>query len=168
MTFKLNMSTQVAEAKPYELPPTGNYTVRITDLSLEEVKKQDSEHFGKPYWKLTLTVEDGAYAGTQIFTQVALYESDWGLLALKQLCEAVHPEFIEGEQINLPTIDGNPSPDPWLGQVLEIKGTKFVAGSKRKTGIEREYDEFRVAYRPLKGGAQARAGLGASGLPLPS
>ena len=166
MSFKLNMTDDVAEAKEYELPPSGTYVCRISELELKEVAKA-GENFGKPYWKITLTVDEGKYAGSTIYSQVSLYESGtWGLLSLKQLCEGVHPEYIEGNSIQLPSLsNGMPDPDPWIGQVVTIKGVKHIAGTTRKNGEMREYDEFKVSYRKLKSGSNAKSG---GGLPMPS
>lgn len=162
MTFKLNMTDDEANSKDYELPPTGNYVCRITDISLEEVKKA-GPNFGKPFWKMTLTVDEGQYAGTPIFAIVMLF--DGALYTVRQLCEAVHPEYVDGNNINMPSLEnGMPDPDPWMGQVVNIKGTKFIAGSKRNNGDFREYDEFKIRFKkPVTGGNKS----GVSGLPLP-
>lgn len=162
MSFVLNMSDQEAESKEFEYPPSGEYTCRITDLELKEVQKA-GQNFGKPFWKLTLVVEEGSYTGRTIPTSVMLY--DGALYSIKQLCEAIHPEFIEGKAIKLPPAEnGNPNPDPWLGQLVRIKGTKFAAGTTRKDGSLREYDEFKVNYRATKKDTKATN----SGLPIPS
>lgn len=165
MTFKLNMTDEEAEAKEYQVPPTGRYLCRITDLSIEEVKKQ-GDNFGKPYWKLTMVVEEGKYKGDTIFTTVMLF--DKALFALRDLCFAVHPEYIEGNAINIPSVEnGMPDPSPWLGQLVNIKGTKYPEGSVRqKTGEFREYDEFKVKFLKKDGtGSKSESGIG--GLPLP-
>ncbi len=165
MTFKLNMTDKEAASKDFELPPSGSYVCRITDIELDEVKKQ-GDNFGKPFWKLTLVVEDGAYAGTTIFTTVMLFQG--ALYGLKRLCEAVHPEYIQDNDIHLPSTEsGMPSPDPWLGQIVHIKGVKHPAGSQRKgSGDIREYDEFQVTFKKPKEGASSKTTSG--GLPMPS
>jgi hypothetical protein len=163
--FKLNMTDQEANSKDYEVLPTGAYLVRITDLALEEVKKAGA-NFGKPYWKITLVVEEGQYAGSPIITTAMLFEGS--LYTIKQMCEAIHPEFIDGSAINLPTVEnGMPDPDPWIGQLVNIKGTKLVAGSKRKNGDIREYDEFSIKWKASKNG-KADSPSGIDGLPTPS
>lgn len=163
MAFKLNMSDQEAESKDFEYPPSGNYNVRITEMVLGEVTKA-GDNFGKPYWKLNLVIEDGPLAGQTIPTTVMLFES--ALYSLKQLCEALHPEFIDGKELNIPSVEnGNPDPDPWLGQVVNIKGTKLPAGTKRKNGDIREYDEFQIKYRkPASNDTRSSV----AGLPMPS
>lgn len=163
MTFKLNMSDKEAESKDYELPPTGAYLVRITEIALEDVKKA-GPNMGKPYWKVTLNVEEGAYQGLPIITTVMLFEG--ALYTLKQMCEAIHPEFIVGQAINIPSAEnGMPDPGPWLGQLVNIKGTKFAAGTRRKNGDTREYDEFQIKWKS-SGGSNKPAT--ADGLPIPS
>lgn len=164
MTFKLNMTDKEAESKDFEFPPTGKYTCRITNLELDEVKKQ-GDNFGKPYWKLTLTVDEGPYAGTTIPTTVMLFSP--ALFTLKQLCLAVHPEYVDGKEIKLPSVEGGtmPSPDPWLGQVVRIKGTKYAAGTQDKNARMREFDEFRVVFQKAdENGSKSASG----GLPMPS
>lgn len=158
------MSEKEAASKTYELPPTGKYLTNISDISLEEVKKQ-GPNFGKPYWKMTLTVDEGPYAGTPIITTIMLFEGS--LYSLKQLCEAVHPEYLDGDAINLPSLEnGVPDPDVWQGQQVQIKGTKFAEGTKRgNTGEFREFDEFRVKFlKTEKSGNKSSI----AGLPLPS
>lgn len=162
MTFKLNMSDKEAESKEFEYPPSGEYLCRITDLEIKEVSKA-GDNFGKPFWKLSLTVEDGPYEGRTIPTSVMLY--DGALYTIKNLCEAVHPEFIEGKGINLPTVEnGNPDPSPWLGELVKIKGVKYAAGTLRRDKTTREFDEFQIRFRPAKSDKKNDV----SGLPLPS
>lgn len=161
-TFKLNMSDKEAESKEFEYPPSGEYLCRITDLELKSVAKP-GDNFGNPYWKLTLVVEEGKYQGQTIPTTVMLYAG--ALYSLKQLCEAVHPEFIEGREIKLPSVEnGAPDPDPWLGQLVKIKGTKLPAGTARKDKSIRDYDEFNVRFRQAKSDSKS----GSNGLPIPS
>lgn len=167
MTFKLNMTDDEAARKDFEFPPSGNYLVRIASIELKEVEKV-GDNFGKPFWKLSLVVEEGEYKGTSIPTTVMLF--DGALSTIKRLCEAVHPEYIEGNNILLPTVEnGMPDPTPWEGQLISIKGTKFPAGTRvargKRAGELREYDEFQIQYKsPNKKGVKATA----NGLPLPS
>lgn len=168
MTFKLNMTDDEAARKDFEFPPTGNYLVRIAGVELKEVEKV-GDNFGKPFWKLNLVVEEGPYKGASIPTTVMLF--DGALSTIKRLCEAIHPEYIDGNNILLPTVEnGMPDPTPWEGQLVAIKGTKFAAGTRvtqgKRSGETREYDEFRIQYKPVKqaGGKAATS----SGLPLPS
>lgn len=159
------MTDKEAESKDFEYPPSGKYLCRITNIELDEVKKQ-GDNFGKPFWKVTLTVDEGAYAGRTVPTTVMLFSPS--LYTLKQLCEAVHPEFIDGNEIKLPSVEGGamPSPDPWLGQLVTIKGTKYAAGTQnQKTGIIREYDEFRVKFQKAESNGSKTS---TSGLPMPS
>lgn len=162
MSFKLNMSDKEAESKEFEYPPSGEYICRITDIELKSVAKA-GDNFGNPYWKLTLVVEEGQYKGSTIPTTVMLYAG--ALYSIKQLCEALHPEFIDGKEIKLPSIEnGAPDPDPWLGQLVKIKGTKLAAGTRRKDSSTREFDEFNVRYRSTKSDSKSATG----GLPIPS
>lgn len=159
------MTDKEAESKDFEFPPSGRYLCRITNLELDEVKKQ-GENFGKPFWKLSLTVEDGPYAGRTIPTTVMLFSP--ALYTLKQLCESIHPEFIvDNNQIQLPSVEGGamPSPDPWLGQLINIKGVKFAAGTQDKKGRMREFDEFQVRFQKTETNAGSKS---TGGLPMPS
>lgn len=170
VSFKLNMTDEVETAVDFEFPPTGNYLCRISDIVLETVSKP-GDNFGKPYWKLTLTVDEGQYAGKTIPTQITLYEANtWSLLNLKQLCEAIHPEYISGKEINLPTVEnGMPDPGPWLGQLVQVRGTKFPAGTVVANGSRkgeiREYDEFKMKFRKA---TKTDNRSSSTGLPLPS
>jgi len=158
------MTDQEAESKDFEFPPSGKYTCRISNIELGEVKKA-GDNFGKPFWKVTLTVDEGQYAGSTIPTTVMLFSP--ALYTLKQLCEAVHPEYIEGNEIKLPSVEGGsmPSPDPWLGQVVKIRGTKYAAGTQDRKGRFRDFDEFNVKFQKAEtAGSKAAAG----GLPMPS
>jgi hypothetical protein len=168
VAFKLNMSDKEAESKEFEFPPSGEYLVRIADISLEEVKKA-GDNFGNPYWKFKLVIEEvfasnaEQYVGQTIPTTVMLYKG--ALYSIKQLCEALHPEYIVGKEINLPSLEnGAPDPDPWLGQLVKIKGVKFAENTKRKDGSTREYAEFQIRYRPVKSDKKENTG----GLPIPS
>jgi len=168
VTFKLNMSDKEAESKEFEFPPSGEYLCRITDLELKSVQKP-GDSFGNPFWKVTLVVEkvfaanSEQYVGTTIPTSVMLYKG--ALYSIKQLCEALHPEFIEGKDINLPSAEnGAPDPDPWLGQLVKIKGVKFAENTRRKDGTTREYAEFQIRYRAAKSDSKTSD----NGLPLPS
>lgn len=162
MTFKLNMSDKEAESKEFEYPPSGEYLCRITDLELKEVSKA-GDNFGKPFWKLTLTVEEGQYEGRTIPTSIMLY--DGALYSIKNLCEALHPEFIDGKNIALPSVEnGNPDPGPWMGKLVRIKGTKYAQGTLRRDKTTREYEEFQIRFRPAKSDNKNNV----SGLPIPS
>lgn len=158
------MTDKEAESKDFEFPPSGKYVCRISNVELDEVKKQ-GENFGKPYWKLTLTVDEGQYSGSTIPTTVMLFSP--ALYTLKQLCEAVHPEFIEGNEIKLPSVEGGgmPSPDPWLGQIVNIKGTKYAAGTQDRKGRVRDFDEFNVKYQKSDANGSK---IASGGLPMPS
>lgn len=165
MSFKLNMSDKEAESKDFEYPPTGKYVVRISDLELGEVSKE-GDNFGKPLWKMKLVIEEGALKGQTIPTSVMLFEG--ALYSLKQLCEAIHPEYLgeDGKSINIPSVEnGFPDPGPWLGQIVNISGVKFAAGTVRKNGTMREYEEFQVRFKKP---ASANTKAAVSGIPLPS
>jgi hypothetical protein len=161
MTFKLNMSDNVAASSgEYELPPTGRYVVMISDITSEEV--QQGKNTGKPFWRTKLTIEEGKYQGLPVYTNIML----WGeAYALKWLCDAVHPEYVVDKEIHLPTApNGAPDPTSFIGQKCSVKGTKFLAGTKKKNGEIRERDEFNVVFQKLDS-AKDKSG---SGLPLPS
>lgn len=88
--LKVNFSEEEAgsEARDYEALPTGKYHVAIFD---GEVKESTSEkNPGKPYWSLTLQIQDGKYEGRRLWANVMLFEG--ALYSLAQLLKAVGRE----------------------------------------------------------------------------
>lgn len=148
MALKLNMSDDEAksEARSFQVLPTGDYLCNIVEIKEDSVKP-GSLNTGKPYWNVRFVVDsaNGAYEGRTLYANVMLFEG--ALFAIKQLVEAVFPEFVEGNELTVP------EPDAFEGKQVVITGVKFPAGSKIKrknqvTGT-RDRDTFEVkGYKP--------------------
>jgi hypothetical protein len=90
--LRVNFSEQEAasEAREYTPVPSGKYPCYITDYETKFSTSQKNN--GKPYWSLTLTVQDGnQYAGRKFFANVMLF--DGALYSLSQLCKALGGEW---------------------------------------------------------------------------
>src|SRR5258706_10560745 len=84
--LKVNFTNEEASSKVREVPPSGEYLVNITDGKLKEVKPGKA-NVGKPFWQLTLVIQDGAYAGTSLLSSVMLF--DGALYSFAQLMNAL-------------------------------------------------------------------------------
>lgn len=93
--LRVNFSDEEAssEAFSFEPLPSGRYPVTITEW---EMKRSTSEkHNGKPYWALTLRVNDEVenYGGRKLWANIMLFEG--ALYSLSQLMKALGGEFEE-------------------------------------------------------------------------
>lgn len=121
--MKVNFSSNEAEAKAFEVPPTGEYLVCIVDGSIEAVKAGDN--VGKPYWKLRFVIQDGKYAGASIFTNIMLF--DGALYGISMLLKALGYVISEGEN-EIPELED------LLGKPFYAKGYKRPAKTDQKSG----------------------------------
>lgn len=74
-----------SEAISYDAIPSGKYYCRITEGELKATGAS-SKVEGRPYWSLTLTIQDGAFARRKLFANVMLF--DGALYSLAQLMKA--------------------------------------------------------------------------------
>lgn len=87
MALHVNFSADEAssEAKSFDPLPSGNYHVRITEITTKECGP-NSKNVGKEYWSVEFTVQDGEYADRKVWTNVMLFEG--ALYSLVQLLKA--------------------------------------------------------------------------------
>lgn len=115
--LKVNFTNEEATSTVREIPPSGEYTVNITNGILKEVKP-GRKNVGKPFWQLTLVVQEGPYAGTSLLSSVMLF--DGALYSFAQLMKALGYDTSSGS-FNVPDLDSI------IGQTVNIKGYKMPA-----------------------------------------
>lgn len=149
--LRVNFSEEEAssEARDFEPLPGGKYLVRITDY---EVRRSTSEkNYGKPYWALTLTVQnEGKYNGRKVWSNVMLF--DGALYSLAQLLKAIGREdALKSGKI--------PSGDELVGKEVTINLAK-----QRDTYKEQQYADGENYFKnEVKGFKAPDADLATSG-----
>lgn len=113
--LKVNFSKNEADSVAREIPPTGEYTVAITDGSLGEVKP-GKKNAGKPYWKLTLVIQSGPYSGTTLMSSVMLFNE--ALYSLSQLLKALGYNVNSGD-FEVPALSDI------VGKIVNVRGVKM-------------------------------------------
>lgn len=125
MGLKVNFSQNEAESVVREVPPSGEYHCKITDIEYKEVKP-GSKNVGKPYWNVKFTIQSEKYAGSILFSNIMLFEGDDGTLgSLAQFLKALDFDVQAGE-FELP------EPDDLIGRDINVKGNKQLAGFDKK------------------------------------
>lgn len=149
--LRVNFSEEEAssEARDYEPLPTGKYHVTIFDG--EVAFSQSQANPGKPYWKLTLQVQDGKYEGRRLWGNVMLW--DGALFSLAQILKAVGREdALKSGKI--------PAVNELIGKDLVVTAQKLQDTYKmEKEGIdpktaspeERSYKTEVKGYKPWDG-----------------
>jgi len=157
MALHVNFSEEEAssEAQGGELIPRGEYLVRITDGELRESKSE--KNFGKPYYNLEFTIQDGKYQGRKLWTNVMLFQP--ALYTLAQLLKAIGIQVRAGAQMEVPTIE-------------ELMGKEVVVTTKIKKADDKYDDRTEVngikSANAMSGtGPGAKAGTGRQGSLLP-
>lgn len=113
--LKVNFSSEEAASTVREVPPSGEYTVNITDGKVREVKP-GRKNVGKRYWQLTFVIQEGPYAGTSLMASVMLF--DEALYSLSQLLKALDYNINAGEFVV-------PELDELIGQTVNVRGYKM-------------------------------------------
>lgn len=148
--LRVNFSEEEAssEARDFDPLPGGKYLCKITDY---EVRYSTSEkNNGKPYWAITLTVQDGKYEGRKVWSNVMLFNG--ALYSLAQLLKAIGREdALKSGKI--------PNGDELLGKDVVINLAK-----QRDTYKEQQYDDGEKYFKnEVKGFKSADSLAGASG-----
>src|SRR5215203_3323478 len=88
--LRVNFSTEEAESKAFDFDPipSGKYHVKVTEITDKESTSE--KNFGKPYWNVELTIQDGKYADRKLWANVMLF--DGALYSLAQLLKATGHE----------------------------------------------------------------------------
>lgn len=127
--LRVNFTDEEAgsEARDYEPLPTGKYHVTVFD---GEVKfaGEGSKNPGKPFWSLTLQVQDGKFESRRLWANVMLFEG--ALYSLAQLLKAIGREdALKSGKI--------PALDEILGKDLVVTAQKSLDAYKmQKDGID--------------------------------
>ena len=157
MALHVNFSEEEAssEAQGGELIPRGEYLVRITDGELRESKSE--KNFGKPYYNLEFTIQDGKYQGRKLWTNCMLFQP--ALYTLSQLMKAIGIQVRAGAQMEVPTIE-------------ELMGKEVVVTTKIKKADDKYDDRTEINGIKAAGGMSgtgpgAKAGAGRTGSLLP-
>ena len=115
--LKVNFTSEEASSRVREVPPSGEYLVNITDGKHKEVKPGKA-NVGKPFWQLTLVIQDGAYAGTSLLSSVMLF--DGALYSFAQLMTALGYNVQGGDFVVPPLTE-------LIGKSVVVKGYKKPA-----------------------------------------
>jgi hypothetical protein len=119
--IKVNMTDKEAASESRDLTPlpAGKYLVCCTEGTQEECGPE-SKNPGKPYYKLTFTVQDGEYENRLVWANLMLFSP--ALYSAVQILKALGIQF-EGNNFQVPGFDENEFPDvDWLmGQELVIR-----------------------------------------------
>ncbi len=118
--LKVNFTDQEATSTVREIPPSGEYLVAITNGEIKEVKP-GRKNTGKPFWQLTLVIQDGAYAGSSLLSSIMLF--DGALYSLSQLMKALGYDITSGDFV-LPPLDDI------IGKTVLVRGYKRPAETK--------------------------------------
>jgi hypothetical protein len=118
--LKVNFTDQEATSTVREIPPSGEYLVAITNGEIKEVKP-GRKNTGKPFWQLTLVIQDGAYAGSSLLSSIMLF--DGALYSLSQLMKALGYDITSGDFV-LPALDDI------IGKTVVVRGYKRPAETK--------------------------------------
>jgi len=112
-SLKVNFSDEEATSVTREFKPMtpGFYHCAITKVEDAVVGNNDKGNFGKPFWKLTLVVQDGEYVRRNLWSNVMLF--DGALHSASQLLKAVGM----GDLIKKNTI---PKGSVLIGKTLDV------------------------------------------------
>lgn len=148
MGLKVNFTTEEAESKAYDVPPSGEYLCYIRNIELKQVKP-GGENAGKPYWFVQFSVAEGPYAKSSLISNIMLFAGKPGTLSsLSQLMKAIGFN-IEAGEFELP------DPEDILGKQVLIRGTKKKAETKDGRDLP---ERFQISGYKKASDAKASAG----------
>lgn len=137
MGLKVNFSQNEAESQVREVPPSGEYPCKITEIETREVKP-GSKNVGKPYWNVQFIVQTPEkYSGSRLYSNIMLFSGDDGTLgSLSQFLKALGFE-VEAGEMELP------EPDDLISKDINVRGSKLLAGFDKKANKDLP-DRFQV------------------------
>lgn len=140
-SLRINFSEEEASSEAIDFTPlpTGKYLVAITEV---EIKKSTSEkNTGKPYWALTLVVQEGPYENRKLWSNVMLWEG--AAFSLAQLMKATN----RGDVLKSGKI---PSGDELVGDQMIVSVVKTLDKYKmeRDGGDEKLFKNEVKGYKP--------------------
>ena len=120
----VDFSTEEAdsEARLFVAIPTGAYHVKVIDCKVERSKSE--KNFGKPYYRMTLVVQDGKYRDRRLWTNVMLWSGAGYTLA--QIMKAMGLRVGQGSKV--------PTPEQILGYDFIVLVQKQVDKYKVEKG----------------------------------
>lgn len=142
MPLKVNFTGSEATSTVREIPPSGEYLCFITDGELKEVSPE-RKNVGKPYWRLTFVIQEGAYSGTTLVSSIMLF--DGSLFQLSQLMKSLGYNIEEGSFV-LPALD------EIIGKPVNVRGYKRPAETKGGRELNERF-EIKGFKAPSKMGA---------------
>jgi hypothetical protein len=155
--LRVDFSSEEAssEALDFSPVPTGKYNVRITGV--ENKKSTSEKNPGKPYWALTLTIQDGPHEGRKLWANVMLWAG--AAYSLAQLMKATgHEDVVTEGSANYGKI---PAGSTLIGEELVVSVVKMKDAYKMKEAGDGEviFKNEVKGYKP----AGALAGGSSSG-----
>jgi hypothetical protein len=163
----VNFSSEEAssEGRSFDPVPRGQYHVAVTEVELKRSKSEKNP--GKPFWALTCKIQNGPYAGQNLWANVMLF--DGALYSLAQLAKAI------GREVEIIEQGKVPPGDELLGEEFVVVVSKQLDTYKRDKAIEAgeenpvpEYKNEVKGFKPLAGsGASTQSGDGSSANLMP-
>lgn len=142
--LKVNFSEEesTSVAREYKPMPPGFYHAAITKVEDAAVGNNDKGNFGKPFWKLTLVVqEEGEYSRRNLWANVMLF--DGALHSAAQLLRAVGM----GDLVKKGSI---PNGQTLVGKTLDVQVSR-VHDKYQEKGLREIGDNSSVFKNEVKG-----------------
>jgi hypothetical protein len=139
--LKVNFSSNEASSEARVIPPTGEYTVNITDGNIKEVKP-GKKNTGKPFWQLTYVIQEGPYDGVSLMSSIMLF--DGALYSFAQLMKALGYDVNAGDFVV-------PDLQEIIGKTINVKGTKKPAETKDGQELNERFEirYYKSAGKPV-------------------
>lgn len=156
-SLKVNFSDEESssETRTFQAMPSGFYLAAITKVEDAAVTNNDKGNFGKPFWKITLVVQEGTFAKRNLWTNVMLFEG--ALHSAAQLLKATgFGDMVKKGQI--------PNGQLLVGKTLDVnvarKRDKYQEDALREVGdngvvFKNEVKGYRAHDAAATGGASS-------------
>jgi hypothetical protein len=112
-----------SEARDFTPMPTGKYNVAVTEVEVKACGPE-SKNPGKPYWALTLVVQDGKYEDRKLWSNVMLFSP--ALFSYVQIAKALGGEWEASITPGNAQYGKIPHGDKLVGQMLTVNVAKQV------------------------------------------